>query len=232
MRGILNDPGPEVGVDGLEERPECFPNGFGHDLFACIVGMDPIALVEGRVAAYAVEEEGDEGGLILCREPGEDLLEIIGIGGTHAWGDAHSGEDDLTGRVMAANGVDDRLEVVTGAVNGDTAEAVVGAELEDEDVSGLAQGPVDPALSVGGCFAADACVDDLVWQVEGVDAAADDGGESLIGVEAVAGGEAVTEEDDGFSVVGRGDRWACRGGGAGGMGAVGWRGGGSIMAGV
>ena len=86
-----------------------------------------------------------------------------------------------------------------------------------EDVSGLAEGPVDPALSVGGCFAADARVDDLVGQAEGVDAAADEGGESLIGVEAVAGGEAVAEEDDGFSVVGRGDGCCCTGG----MGAVG-----------
>jgi len=36
--------------------------------------------------------------------------------------------------------------------------------------------------------------------VEGVEAVADEGGEGLIGVEAVAGGEAVAEEDDGFCV--------------------------------
>lgn len=167
--------------------------------------MDPVALVEGRVTAYAVEEERDEGGFVLCRELAEDLIEGIGIGGAHAWGDAHSGEEDLAGRVTGMNGVDNRLEVVAGAGNGDTAEAVVASEFEDEDIGGLAQDPVEAALSVSGCFAADAGVNDLVGKVEGVEAVADEGGESLIGGEAIACGEAVTKEDDGFSAVGGGD---------------------------
>lgn len=180
--------------------------------------MDAVALVERGVAAHAIEEEGDEGGLVLCCQLGEDLMERVCVGGAHAWGDVHAGEDDLAGRVTAANGVDDGLEVIAGAVNGDTAEAVVGAKLEDEDVSGLAQGPVDSAFSVGGCFAADAGVNDLIGQAEGVEAATDESGESLIGVEAVTCGEAVTKEDDGFSVVGGGSRARVCGRG---MGAVG-----------
>jgi len=135
--------------------------------------VDTIDLVEGGVAAYAIEEEGDEGGLVLCCQLGEDLMERVCVGGAHAWGNVHSGEDDLARRVMAANGVDDGLEVIAGAVNGDTAEAVVGAKLKDEDVSGLAQGPVDSASSVGGCFTADAGVNDLIGQAEGVEAATD-----------------------------------------------------------
>jgi hypothetical protein len=124
--------------DGLEEGAEGFPDGFGHDLFSWVVGVDAVALVEGRVAAHAVEEEGDEGDLVLFRELGEDIVKGLCVGRAHAWGDAHSGEEDLTGGVMAADGVDDGLEVVAGAANGDPAEAVVGAEFEDKDVGGLA----------------------------------------------------------------------------------------------
>jgi len=180
--------------------------------------VDAVALVEGGVTAYTVEEEGDESGPVFFRELGEDLKESVGVSGAHAWGDAHSGEEDLAGRVTDMDGVDDRLEVVAGTVNGDTAEAVVSAELEDENVGGLAQCPVEAAFSVGGCFTADAGVDDLVGQVEGVEAMPDEGRKSLAGVEAVGCGETVTKEDDGFSGVGGGsEAWAC----GCGMGTVG-----------
>lgn len=134
-------------------------------------------------------------------------------------GDAHSGKEYLARWVPAVNGVDDRLEVIAGAANGDTAKAVVGAEFEDENIGGLTEGPADAALSIGGCFAAYSGVDNLVGQVEGVEAAADQGGESLIRVEAVAGGETVAKEDDGFASVCGGNGCGRRGGGSrGGIG--------------
>ena len=128
-------------------------------------------------------------------------MEVVGIGGAHAWGDVHSGKKDLAGGVSGMNGIDNRLEVVAGIGNGDTAKPIVGAEFEEEDVGGLAEGPVDAALSIGSRFAADAGVDDLVRQMKGVDAVANESGESLTGFEPVACGEAVAEEDDGFAGV-------------------------------
>jgi hypothetical protein len=177
---------------------ECFPDGFGDDPFAGGVGVDAVGLVEGGVAAYAFEEEGDEGDLIVSGEAGINIVEGGGVGGAHAWGDAHAAEEDLTFWISVADGVDNGLEVGMGGFDGDAAEAVVGAEFEDEDVDGLTEDPADASQSAGGGFAADAGVDGLIGQVEGVEAAADAGGEGLIGVEAVAGGQAVAEEKNSF----------------------------------
>ena len=82
----------------------------------------------------------------------------------------------------------------------DAAEAVVGAEGEDEDIDGLAEDPVDAAGAAGGRFAAQAGVDDAPAEAGGGEFLLDEGGVGLAGgvVEAVAGGEAVAEKQDGF----------------------------------
>jgi len=187
---------------GLEEWLEGFPDGLCDYLFAFEVGVNAVGLVEGGVAAYAVEEERNEGSVVLCRELGEDIVKGGAIGVAHAWGYAHTGEKYLAGGITVVDGVDDRLEVGLCGFDRNAAKTVVAAEFEDEDVGGLAQGPVEAALSARGCFAADAGVDNLVGQVEGVEAVADEGGEGLIGFEAVARGEGVAEEDNCLSVVG------------------------------
>jgi len=139
----------------------------------------------------------------MC-ELGEYVLEGGRIGATHAWGDEHPRENDLAGGITVADGIDDRLEIVAGTVDGDTAEAVVGAEFEDKDVDRLAQCPAEAALTAGAGFAADAGVDNLIGQMEGVEAAADEGWEGLLGTEAISSGDAVAKKDDGLSGVGGG----------------------------
>ena len=140
---------------------EGFPDGFGDDLFTFKVGVDAVGLVEGGVAAYAVEEERNEGSVVLFRELGEDIVKGGGVGVAHARGHAHAGEEDLAGGITVTDGVDDRLEVGLRGFDRNAAKAVVAAEFEDEDVDGLAQGPAEAALPARGCFAADAGVDDL-----------------------------------------------------------------------
>lgn len=182
----------------LEQGFEDFPNVVGDEAVAGGVGVDAVGLVEAGDAADVLEEEGDEGAFVFCGEGGEDVAEGIGVGGAHRWGHLHSGEDDLCRGVFGLDGVDDGLEIGGGAGDGNSTEAVIGAELEDEDVCGGAQDPVDAAVAVGGGFAADAGVDDLPGEVEGIDAVLDDGGKGLAGGDAIAGGEAVAEEDDMF----------------------------------
>jgi hypothetical protein len=94
------------------------------------------------------------------------------------------------------------------ACQGDAAEAVVGAQFEYEYGNGLFQYPADAAFTAGACLAAYSRVDNGIRQVEGVDAVRDEGGEGLIhAVQAVTGGEAIAEEEDGVFV--------CRGCGCG-----------------
>jgi len=188
-----------VAFVGLEQRFEDFPDVVGDDAVAGGVGVDAVGLVEAGDAADVLEEEGDEGAFVPGGEGGEDVAESVGVGGPHGWGHLHAGEDDLCRGIFGFDGVDDGLEIGGGAGDGNASEAVVGAELEDEDVCGGAQDPVDAAAAVGGGFAADAGVGDLPGEVEGVDAVLDDGGEGLAGGNAIAGGEAVAEEDEMFT---------------------------------
>lgn len=128
-------------------------------------------------------------------------MKCDGVGAAHAWGNAHTDEENSAFWVFGSYCVDDRLQVVTGGGDGDAAEAVVGAKFEDEDVCGLSEYPADAAFAAGGGFTADTGVYDFIGLLEGVEAAADAGGEGFLGAESIAGGEAVAEEDDGSAVI-------------------------------
>lgn len=144
----------------LKEGFEGVPDVVGDDAVAGGVGVDAVGLVEAGDAADVLKEEGDEGEVVFGGEGGEDVAEGGGVGGAHGWGDLHAGEDDAGIGIFGFDGVDDGLEVCGGAVDGDAAEAVVGAEFEDEDVYRLTEDPADSAAAAGGGFAGDAGVDD------------------------------------------------------------------------
>jgi hypothetical protein len=181
-----------------EQGFENFPDVAGDDLVAFGGGVDAVALVEAGDAADVLEEEGDEGGFVFGGQLGEEVAEGCGVGVAHGWRDLHAGEDDPGRWVPRSYRVDDRLEVGGGLGDGYSAQAVVGPEFEDEDVHRLAEHPADAVPAARGGFAADARVGDLVGEVEGVEAVFDEIGEGLAGADAIAGGEAVAEEDEMF----------------------------------
>lgn len=188
----------------LKEWLEGLPDGFGNDLLTFYVGMNAIALVEGRDAADVLQEERDKGCIVLFSEFGEEVAELCTVDVAHIGWDLHSGKDDLRGWIFFPDGVDDSLKVIAGTVEGDTAKAVVGAEFQDEDVDRLAEYPADAGQPSGTRFAAITGIDARIWEVKGIEAMADEGGKGLVGFEAVAGGEAVSEKQNGFCVVGVG----------------------------
>lgn len=196
----------------FEKRLQDLPHIFRDDAVSGGGGVDAVGLVEAGDPADVLEEEGDEGGVVICGQFGEDVFECVGISGAHIGRDLHAGDDDRGVGVVCLYGVDDGLQVGDGSVEGYSAEAVVAAEFEDEDVHRLAKDPADTGAAVGGGLPADTGVDDCVGQAEGIDEAADEGGEGLIWIDAVAGGEAIAEEEDGFGVggwggIGGGIRW-------------------------
>jgi len=201
------------------------PDIIGYDPMTLFGGVDAVGLIELRDAAYTLQEKVDEGGLVLCGQLGEDIVEGGCIGAAHGGEGLHSCQDDFGGGVFSFNGVDDGLQIGSCCGDGNAPEAVIGAQFQHEDVDRLAEDPADAAFAACGSFAAKASVDDLIWPVEGVDAAADDGREGLVGAYAVAGGEAIAEEEDGFG-GGRirgceTGRWRVRGGPFGGILACG-----------
>ncbi len=100
---------------------------------------------------------------------------------------------------------DDAVEVGAGVCDGQAAQAVVAAELDDDD-GGMRGEDLGQALdAVLGGVAADALVVDAVVEVEVVEVGLEVVGVALAGADAAAGGEAIAEADeDGAVVVGLG----------------------------
>ena len=137
-------------------------------------------------------------------------FEVAGVGLAHVGRNLHAGQHDLGAGAAAAHRVDDALQVVAGGGEGQAAQAVVATQLQHEYIHGLLQNPAHAAAAAGSGFAAQAGVNDFVAQFERVDFVANKRGEGLFGLDAVAGREAVAEEQQALGGRGGSGR---RGGG-------------------
>jgi len=185
---------------------EDFPDVFGDDLLAFGGGVDAVGLVEAFDAADIFEKERNERGVVLFRNGRKDLGVFAGVGRAERCGHHHAGDDETGGGVFGADAGEDGVEIGAGDGRLDAAQAVIGAEGEDEDVDALTENPVDAAEAAGGGFAAEPGVDDAIGKAGVGEFLFEEGG---VGFgerffEAVAGGEAVAEADDGFGLGGRG----------------------------
>lgn len=182
------------GEGWLEDGPDVFGDFF----LAFWSGVDAVGLVEVFYAADAFEEVGDEGGLGFLGGLGEEGVEAGGEGGTHVCGHLHACDEDFDVGVFGAGFCDDGEEVFMGFLGGGAAEAVVSAEGDDEDVCAFSHGPCEAAQASGGGVSADAGVCDGEGEGGGFDFLLEEGGVGFCGVEAVACGDAVSEDDDAF----------------------------------
>ena len=160
--------------------------------------VNAVGLVEGFDAADSFEEVGDEGGFGFFGGFGEEGFEFGGEGFSHVVGHLHAGDEDGDFGILGAGFGDDAEQVFLGFLGGNAAEAVVATEGDDEDVGSFSHRPGDAAEAAGGGVAADAGVGDGVGEFGGVDFFLEKGGVGFAGIEAVAGGDAVAEDDDAF----------------------------------
>jgi hypothetical protein len=158
--------------------------------------MNAIGLVEFSDAADALEEEGDEGRFGFLGNFGEEGFEAGGENGSHVVGHLHAGDEDLDFGVFGAGFGDDAEEVLFCFLGGDPAQPVVSAEGDDEDVGAFCHSPGDSAEAAGGGVAADPGIGDGVGEFGFGDFRLEEGGVGFLGIESVAGGDAVAEDDD------------------------------------
>ena len=138
--------------------------------------------------------------MIFSRERGVHGVEFFDVVGAVVGGESDAGEDD--GGAAGLELVDDAVEVGLGLFEGEAAEAVVAAELYDDELGMAGDDAGDAVEAVLGGVAADAGVEDVVVVAAGVEELLEDVGIGLAGLGAVAGGERVAEADEERAGVG------------------------------
>lgn len=209
----------------FERGAQVLEDGGGDAAVAFGSGVEGVVLHQFGVGGDAIEEEGDQEGFLLAGEVFEDVLEIADVVGAVVAGEGHAAEKDAGAGGLAA--VDHFGEVGAGGFGREAAEAVVGAEGEDDDGGFEEEGFIEAGDTAAGGVAADAEVDDAEGEVFLIEAFLEPVGVAEAGLDAIAGGEAVAEGgDDGAGVWGLGGRYTG-GRGGGGVGFGGLLGGGS-----
>ena len=114
-----------------------------------------------------LEKEGEHGYVVLLREQGVCLVELLDVVGAVVGGEGYAGEDDF--RSAGFEGAYDLVEVSAGVCDGKAAETVVAAELDDDDGGLEGEDVIEAFDAVFGGVSADALVDDMVVIAAGVE---------------------------------------------------------------
>lgn len=179
---------------------------FGDELAALGGGVDAVGLDGAGEGIDAVVEHGHEGDVMFGGGFAVDGVEAVDVVlAVVGWeGDADEEDFDVGG----LEGGEDGIEVAAGEVEGQAAQSVVAAELDEDDVRMLGEDGLDAGYRVFAGGSAYAGVDDVVVVAMGVEQVLQCGWVGLGDVQAVAGGDAVAEADEGFGGWGG----ECRGG--------------------
>ena len=143
---------------------------------------------------HAVEKERHERHVVRSREIAIHLPELGGVGGAVIRRRLHAGQHDCDAARLRSG--DDLGQILLHAGDGQAAQAVVGAELDDQDPHVAFERPVEAAQAARRRVARDAGVDDLVRIPLGVEPRLNQRRDRLFLRQAVARGEAVAEKHD------------------------------------
>ena len=144
--------------------------------------------------ATLVEHEAHERDALLAGDAAERLAEGGGIDRPGVGRRFHAAQQH--GEVALAGGVDDGGQVLLQFLGRQAAQPVVAAELDDQDADVAVEGPVQPPQAAGRRIAGHAGVDDLEAEALAIDALLEPGREGLLAAQAVAGRDAVAEDDE------------------------------------
>ena len=143
-------------------------------------------------------EHGNEGDVMLCGEIAKNLLERVNVVGTIIGRKRDAGEQDLD--VSAFEAAENLLKIFPRLVDRQTAQAIVAAELNDDDFRVHAQNEGKSADRVFRRGAAGALIDDVVGVAVRCEKFLKIGGISLIGRFAEARCDAVAVANEGGAI--------------------------------
>ena len=188
---------------------EKFPDVVGDFYLSFCRGVDAIFLVKFFHAADAFDEERDQSGSGFIGNIGEEGLEGCSELGAHVVGHLHAGDEDFNFWIFGAGLGDDSEEVLFAFSGWDSAEAVVAAQGDDEDVGSFGHGPMNAPQATGGGVAAYSGIDDGVGECGFGDLFLKKGWVGFFGAESEADGDAIPQNDDAFLRIGCIRRFLC-----------------------
>ena len=178
----------------VQQRPEEREKFVGDELRAFGGGMNAVVLNGVGDGVDVKIDVGDNGHVVLRRHEGEGLVELADIVGPIVRRQGDAGEDDLAAGLEQSG--DDGGEVAPRVGDGNAAEAVVAAEFDDYDSGAQGEDVFQAVDAVFGGIAADSGVDDAVMVAAIVEVGLQVVRVAATGIDAVAGGNAVSETDD------------------------------------
>ena len=188
-------------MNGDHERDTASSSGCsaGHTVSATsraprAFGWIPSSWFSAVDAGDVVEHEAHERDALLAGDAAERLAEGGGIGRPGVGRRFHAAQQH--GQVALAGGVDDGGQVLLQFLGRQAAQPVVAAELDDQDADVAVERPVQPPQAAGRRIAGHAGVDDLEAEALAIDALLEPGREGLLAAQAVAGRDAVAEDDE------------------------------------
>ena len=153
------------------------------------VGLD-VALDSEDV----LKNKGQQGDVVLLRKLRIHAVEASDVVTAVLRGEGDSGERDPCSTLLDL--LDHCSEVLLSAADRQAAEAVIAAELEDDDLWFLSEDAMEALQAVLGSVSADAFVEHTVVIPAGIEETLEIGRVAGGGFKAVAGGEAVAEAGD------------------------------------
>ena len=134
--------------------------------------------------------------LFSSGEVGENLAKGRGIIAAEIRRHLNARDHDFHGRVFRFHTIDNGLEIGFHLRNRQSAQSVICAEGENEDVDLFLQHPIEPRQAARGCVAAHPGVDHVEGQILLPDLLLDERRVGLLLLHAKPGGQAVAEKQD------------------------------------
>jgi len=164
--------------------------------------MQAVLLVELGIEHHAFKEEGIENEPMLLGEGREDGVEVVRVGIAPVRRRAHAHEQDRELALLQFG--KDLLQVIARHLRIDAAQRVVGAELQNDGVDIVADGPVEAGKPRGGRVAGNAAVRDDDGVAAPLERFLKLVRKGVLRADAIAGGEAVAEGQDANRFLARG----------------------------
>jgi len=167
--------------------------------------MDAVFLNSAGDGVDAGVEHGEQGNMVFGSDEAVGFVEGFDVVGAVIGRQSDAGEDDFAAGLQQSG--DDGVEVAAGVGDGDAAESVVAAELDDDNGGMEAEDVFEAVDAVFGSVAADTGVDNFVAVAAAIEGVLQVVGPGEAGGDAVTGGDAVAEAgNDGSGASGDGNR--------------------------